>query len=88
MQQRGGDSRTVVVASFGYRHEAEMAQGFLESAGIRSLLIAQDAAGAEVGLSFVNRARLAVLVDDLEAARDVLEDSGFEASLEPGKGAS
>ncbi|HKJ92498.1 MAG TPA: DUF2007 domain-containing protein [Longimicrobiales bacterium] len=67
----------VVAATFGYRYEAEIAHNLLDSAGIESVLIVDDAGGMDVGLSFVNRARIMVRKEDLERARDVL---GEEAS--------
>lgn len=68
----------VVIASYGYRHEAEFAQGLLESAGIESVLLADDAGGAEMGLTFSNAARLMVGESEVERARSVLglEDEG------------
>ncbi len=68
---------TTVVARFHYRHEAEMAHGYLESAGVVSALLIDDAGGMDVGLAFVNPARLVVRDDDEERARSVLVDAGM-----------
>ena len=68
---------TTVVARFHYRHEAEMAHGYLESAGVDSALLIDDAGGMDVGLAFVNPARLVVRDDDEERARSVLVDTGM-----------
>ena len=68
---------TTVVARFHYRHEAEMAHGYLESAGVDSALLIDDAGGMDVGLAFVNPARLVVRDDDEERARSVLVDAGM-----------
>ena len=68
---------TTVVARFHYRHEAEMAHGYLESAGVDSALLIDDAGGMDVGLAFVNPARLVVRADDEERARQVLVDAGM-----------
>ena len=68
---------TTVVARFHYRHEAEMAHGYLESAGVDSALLIDDAGGMDVGLAFVNPARLVVRDDDEERARSVLVDVGM-----------
>ncbi len=68
---------TTVVARFHYRHEAEMAHGYLESAGVDSALLIDDAGGMDVGLAFVNPARLVVREDDEERARSVLVDAGM-----------
>ncbi len=47
------DQEPVTIARSGYRHETELAHGFLEDAGISAALFADDAGGAEVGLAFV-----------------------------------
>lgn len=67
----------VLLRSFGYRHEGELARATLEAAGIQSALFVDDAGGAEAGLSFSNPARLMVRSDDLPEAREVLEDAGL-----------
>ena len=48
----------VLLRTFGYRHEAEFAKSALDAASIRSLLLVDDAGGAEAGLAFANPARL------------------------------
>ena len=68
---------TTVVARFHYRYEAELARGYLESAGVDSALLIDDAGGMDVGLAFVNPARLVVREDDEERARSVLVDAGM-----------
>ncbi|MCH7857263.1 MAG: DUF2007 domain-containing protein [Gemmatimonadetes bacterium] len=68
---------TTIVARFHYRHEAEMAHGYLESAGVNSILHIDDAGGMDVGLAFVNPARIVVRVEDEERARQVLVDAGM-----------
>ena len=68
---------TTVVARYHYRHQAEMAHGYLESAGVDSALLIDDAGGMDVGLAFVNPARLVVREDDEERARSVLVDAGM-----------
>lgn len=73
----------VVVGRYHYRHEAELARGFLESAGIPSLLNIDDAGGAEIGLAFANPARLRVRAEDAEEARRVLGDAEIESTDEP-----
>lgn len=64
------------VASFNRRHEAEFARGFLEDAGIDSVLSADDAGGADMGLSFARQVRLLVRPGDREEAEEVLRDAG------------
>ena len=68
---------TTIVARFHYRHEAEMAHGYLESAGVDSALLIDDAGGMDVGLAFVNPARIVVRTEDEERARRVLVDAGM-----------
>ena len=68
---------TTVVARFHYRHEAELAHGYLESAGVDSALHIDDAGGMDVGLAFVNPARIVVRAEDVERARQVLVDAGM-----------
>lgn len=67
---------TVILARFNYRHEAELAHGYLEDAEIQSALFIDDAGGMEVGLAFSNPARLMVRQADLEEARSVLRSAG------------
>ncbi len=75
---------TTVVARFHYRHEAELAHGYLASAGVDSALHIDDAGGMDVGLAFVNPARLVVRTEDEKRARDVLVDAGMlEEPLTP-----
>ncbi len=68
---------TTVVGRFHYRHEAELAHGYLDSAGVDSALHIDDAGGMDVGLAFVNPARLVVRVEDEARAREVLVDAGI-----------
>ena len=68
---------TTVVGRFHYRHEAELAYGYLDSAGVDSALHIDDAGGMDVGLAFVNPARLVVRSEDEERAREVLVDAGL-----------
>jgi hypothetical protein len=68
-------SDTAVVATYGYRHEAEFARETLRAAGIDSVLVGDDAGGAYAGMSFTRRLTLLVRVDELEHARAVLSDA-------------
>ena len=77
-RRREGDRvSTTVVGRFHYRHEAELARGYLESAGVDSALHIDDAGGMDVGLAFVNPARLVVRAEDETRAREVLVDAGL-----------
>lgn len=66
----------VPVHTFNRRHEAEFAQGFLEDAGIDSVLSADDAGGADIGLSFARQVRLLVRPGEREEAEEVLREAG------------
>ena len=70
----------VVLATFRYRHEAELARGVLEDEGIPSVLEVDDAGGSYAGMSFSSSARLRVRPDDEERARSALEDAGMSGS--------
>jgi hypothetical protein len=71
-------AETAIAATFAHRHEADFARATLESAGIDSVLIADDAGGAYAGLSFTGQVRLLVHESNLDTARQVLADSGTE----------
>ncbi len=73
---------TTVVARFHYRHEAELAHGYLEDAGIPTALFIDDAGGMDVGLAFVNPARLVVRVEDEQRAREVLANAWMLTDVE------
>ena len=62
----------VPVAEFRYRHEAELAAGFLADAGIPFRLQADDAGGADLGLSLLRPSILWVRAVDQELARDLI----------------
>ncbi len=68
---------TTIVARFHYRHEGELAHGYLKSAGVDAALLIDDAGGMDVGLAFVNPARLVVRTEDEERAKAVLIDAGM-----------
>jgi hypothetical protein len=70
-------SETAVVATYGYRHEAEFARATLEAAGIRSVLAGDDAGGAYGPLTFTRGIRLLVRADELDRARDILSEHGM-----------
>ena len=74
--------REVAVASYGYRHEAEFAAGFLEDAGIPYRLQIDDPA---LGISMSTSAKIWVAAMDERRARAVLDQ---ELALEPEDGDS
>lgn len=67
---------TEVVARFGYRHEAELAKGYLDDAGIESMILADDAGGAYAGMTFSRSARIVVNTEDAVEAVRVLREAG------------
>jgi len=75
----------VVVETYTYRHEAELAQTALEAAGINSMISADDAGGEVVGLEFTRGVRLLVCLEDEEAAREILESTAVEDNSESGE---
>lgn len=71
---------SVVLATFHHRHEAELARGYLEDAGIASALTVDDGGGAfGVPLTFSagSFASVRVRPEDAERAREVLERAGI-----------
>lgn len=66
----------VPVATFNRRYQADFARGFLEDAGIDSILSADDAGGADIGLSFSRQVRLLVRPEERSRAEEVLRDAG------------
>jgi hypothetical protein len=71
----------VEVGRWRWRHEAEMARGLLDDAGIPSALIADDIGGAYAGIA---PARLLVAPEDAGRAREVLEAAEEPGEAEPG----
>lgn len=74
---------SATAAKFRYRHEAEMARGYLEEAGIPSALVVEDAGGTYPGIGLgVGEAQLHVSPDDLREARRVLVEAGMAGGEE------
>lgn len=70
----------VVVARFLHRHQAELARGFLEDAGIPSVLTVDDgggAFGAPLTFTPASFATVRVRPEDGQRAREVLEEAGL-----------
>jgi hypothetical protein len=74
----------VVVETFTYRHEAELAKTALEAAGIISMISADDAGGEVVGLEFTRGVRLLVCPEDEASAKNILESTATRDDSEPG----
>jgi len=64
----------VVVHTFSYRQEAELAQGALHAAGIESMVRSDDAGGLRPGMAFANGVDLIVRAGDADAAREIIEN--------------
>ncbi len=76
----------VVLQTFYSRIEAEMAAGLLESEGVPTLVMADDAGGAYPSLQFLRGVRLMVAAEDAYRAREILkamEESGVLLEDEP-----
>jgi hypothetical protein len=72
--------REVALATFRYRHEAELAAGFLRDAGIPYRLQIDDAGGIDFGTTFSRPPVLWVRAADEVEARELLGlDDGREA---------
>ncbi|MGH7458363.1 MAG: hypothetical protein ACREKN_04665, partial [Longimicrobiaceae bacterium] len=65
----------VVIARFHYRHQAEIAKGYLDHAGLEAALFIDDAGGMDVGMAFANPGRLMVRTGDRERALRVLRQA-------------
>jgi len=66
-------SESVCVRKFANKMEAEVAQGVLESCGVKSVVMADDAGGMIPPLA--KEARLMVMEEDLQKAREALESA-------------
>jgi hypothetical protein len=66
---------TEVVTEFAHRYEAELAQGYLQDAGIESMVSMDDASAIDTGMTFPRAARLIVLRENAERALQVLRDA-------------
>jgi len=64
----------VVLEKFPTRLEAELAAGLLESEGIMTFVMADDAGGTYPPLQFVRGVRLLVFTEDQTRAREILTD--------------
>jgi hypothetical protein len=76
MDQRT-DEKTVIVALYPTRRDAEMAQDQLDDEGIRSLVTADDAGGMHPQLQPAHGVKLRVLAHQAESAHAALADAGL-----------
>ena len=75
-----GEDRAVELAAFQYRHEAELALGFLEEAGVRAVVVGDAAGEIQFGKGFSSRSRLLVRARDREQGEEVLRQAGIQGS--------
>ena len=68
------DPAMTVLAEYDHRHEADLARGLLEDAGIGAVVDADDAGHAYPVMTFTQPARLLVRAADVDRAREVLPD--------------
>jgi hypothetical protein len=66
-------SDIVVIATYPSEAEASIAQASLDSAGIDSLMLRDDAAGIIPSMSFLKGVRVAVRREDADEARQQLQ---------------
>jgi hypothetical protein len=89
MTDAGGEADPeVVVARFRYRHETELAAGFLSDGGIPYRLQIDDAGGVDFGTTFVRPPVLWVRAADLDDARELLglgEDDASSENIDDGE---
>ena len=64
-----------VVASYSTEVEAQIGQAILESHGISSIILRDDAGGMLPSLHILKAVRLAVLEEDAEEAKQILEEN-------------
>lgn len=68
-------AKLVTVKTFGSRMQAEVAKGFLETHGIKSIVMADDAGGMRpFPMAYVQGVELKVLKKDLKKAKRVLDE--------------
>ncbi|MCP4600907.1 MAG: DUF2007 domain-containing protein [Proteobacteria bacterium] len=62
----------ILIQTYSYRYEAELAQALLDTEGIESTIRADDAGGLGIGLAFSGGVRIFVDEKDAEWAREIL----------------
>ena len=64
----------VILRTFSYRQEADLAQGALRAAGIDSMVRSDDSGGLRPGMAFSNGVELIVRAGDADEAAGILDD--------------
>jgi hypothetical protein len=62
----------VVLQTYTYRHEAELAHSVLQAFEVLSLISADDLGGEGLGTDLIEGVRLLVRAEDVERAREAL----------------
>jgi hypothetical protein len=65
---------TVMIRAYRFRHEADLARALLDAAGIRSILIGDDAGGMGPHIMSANPIRLYVAADAAADAEEALAE--------------
>lgn len=82
MTDDASSERTVVVAAYSSRRDAEMARDRLENENIGAFITADDAGGMHPELQRPHGVHLVVLGSEAQAAHEVLEDVGLLSSYD------
>lgn len=69
---------TVLLRTYRFRHEADLARALLDAAGIRSVLVGDDAGGMGPHIMSANPIRLFVAAEAAADAEDVLAEEMHE----------
>ncbi len=73
----------IILQTFPNRIEAEIVAGLLESEGIETMVLADDAGGAYPSFQFFHGVRLMVYQEDAYRARQILQDMAESGESEP-----
>ena len=73
---------TVLLRSYRYRHEADLARALLDAANIRSVLVGDDAGGMGPHIMSDNPIRLYVAAESAAEAEEVLAEPPSDDHVE------
>jgi hypothetical protein len=68
------NAKLVAVGNYPNKIDAELAEGALKAAGIEAVVSADDAGGLQPGLWVGEGVRVLVRAEDVERAREILEE--------------
>lgn len=66
--------QTVLLRAYRFRHEGDIDRAVLDAAGIRSILVGDDAGGLGAHIMSANPIRLFVAADEASAAQEALSE--------------